>query len=176
LSEAAAAGPVPLRRAGLLRRLGAVAYEGLLLTALLFVTAFVLLPVVSPGSSASAGALTVPAAPARVLLFCTLFAVAAAYFVWSWTGGRRTLPMKTWRLRIVAAGDCPPSRKTALARYLAAWIGPVLAVVAFAALERRQPFATASALCAANFLWAFVDSDRQFLHDRIAGTRIVRDG
>jgi len=26
-----------------------------------------------------------------------------------------------------------------------------------------------------NFLWAAVDPDRQFLHDRIAGTRIVRD-
>jgi uncharacterized RDD family membrane protein YckC len=24
-----------------------------------------------------------------------------------------------------------------------------------------------------NFLWAFVDPERQFLHDRIAGTRIV---
>jgi hypothetical protein len=24
-----------------------------------------------------------------------------------------------------------------------------------------------------NFLWAFVDRDRQFLHDRIAATRIV---
>jgi len=25
-----------------------------------------------------------------------------------------------------------------------------------------------------NFLWALVDRDRQFLHDRIAGTRVVR--
>ena len=25
----------------------------------------------------------------------------------------------------------------------------------------------------ANFLWAFVDRDRQFLHDRLAGTRVV---
>ena len=162
-------------RAGLLRRLAAAVYEGLLLAALLFITAFVLLPVVSPVSSVGAGNLTVPAAPVRVMLFCTLFAIAAAYFVWSWTGGRRTLPMKTWRLWIVAAGDSPPSRKAALARYLAAWIGPALAVIAFAALERRQPFALAFALCIANFLWAFVDSDRQFLHDRVAGTRIVRD-
>ena len=29
---------------------------------------------------------------------------------------------------------------------------------------------------AINFLWAGVDPERQFLHDRIAGTRILRDG
>jgi uncharacterized RDD family membrane protein YckC len=27
----------------------------------------------------------------------------------------------------------------------------------------------------AGFTWAFFDRDRQFLHDRIAGTRIVRE-
>jgi uncharacterized RDD family membrane protein YckC len=26
----------------------------------------------------------------------------------------------------------------------------------------------------ANFLWAFIDPARQFLHDRIAGTRVIR--
>ncbi|HNL22615.1 MAG TPA: RDD family protein, partial [Rhodocyclaceae bacterium] len=30
-----------------------------------------------------------------------------------------------------------------------------------------------TALLGAGFLWALVDSERQFLHDRIAGTRIV---
>jgi hypothetical protein len=27
----------------------------------------------------------------------------------------------------------------------------------------------------ANHLWGFVDPERHFLHDRLAGTRIVRD-
>jgi uncharacterized RDD family membrane protein YckC len=27
--------------------------------------------------------------------------------------------------------------------------------------------------CGAGILWALVDRDRQFLHDRLAGTRIV---
>ena len=33
----------------------------------------------------------------------SLFAVLAAYFVWCWSNGRRTLAMKTWRLRARAA-------------------------------------------------------------------------
>ena len=36
--------------------------------------------------------------------------------------------------------------------------------------------ALAAWLLVVNFLWAFVDPERQFLHDRIAGTRIVTDG
>src|SRR5690242_6862253 len=75
-------------------------YEALLLAALLFAANFLLLPLVSrPGFSGQG--LTIPDLPTRALLWCALFAVAALYFIWSWTGGRRTLPMKTWRMRIV---------------------------------------------------------------------------
>ena len=63
--------------------------------------------------------------------------------------------------------------RLALLRYLAAWIGPALAVAAYAALARYGWGAHAAWLVALNFLWALVDPDRQFLHDRIAGTRIV---
>ena len=163
------------RLAGLLARLGAALYEALLVAALAFLTGFLLLPLVSPGTAATATQLTVPAVPARVALFCILFSVIALYFVWSWTGGRRTLPMKTWRMRVALADGAPPDGKTALLRYVAAWIGPALAVVAYALLRERGLGALALPLLGLNFLWAGVDPDRQFLHDRIAGTRIVRD-
>jgi uncharacterized RDD family membrane protein YckC len=95
--------------------------------------------------------------------------------VWCWTGGRRTLPMKTWRMRIADADGGPPGARTALLRYLAAWIGPLLALVGYAFLRERGLGALALGLAGLNFLWAAADPDRQFLHDRIAGTRIVRD-
>jgi len=163
------------RRAGLLPRLGAACYEALLIAALVFLTGFAMLPLVSPGTAATATQLTVPPVPARVALFCVLFSVVAFYLVWSWTGGRRTLPMKTWRMRIAQADGAPPDSRTALLRYLAAWIGPVLALVGFALLRERGLGALALGLLGFNFLWAGIDPDRQFLHDRIAGTRIVRD-
>jgi uncharacterized RDD family membrane protein YckC len=164
-----------LRRAGLLPRLGAALYEALLVTALVFLTGFLLLPLVSPGTAATATQLTVPPVPARVALFCILFSVVALYFVWSWTGGRRTLPMKTWRMRIAMANGKPPGARTALLRYLAAWIGPVLGIAGYAFLRDRGAGALALVPLAINFLWAGVDPDRQFLHDRIAGTCILRD-
>jgi uncharacterized RDD family membrane protein YckC len=169
------AAPAGLRRAGLLPRLGSALYEALLVTALAFLTGFLLLPLVSPGTAATAAQLTVPPVPARVALFCILFSVVALYFVWSWTGGRRTLPMKTWRMRVARIDGGPPDARMALLRYLAAWIGPVLAVLGYALLRERGAGALALCLLGFNFLWAGVDPDRQFLHDRIAGTRIVRD-
>ncbi|MEP7329208.1 MAG: RDD family protein [Betaproteobacteria bacterium] len=173
-STLADASPI-LPLAGRARRFAALAYEALLLTAVIFIAAFVALPLITPGRAGAAEMLVIPGLPQRVALFCLLFSVLAWYSVASWSRGRRTLPMKTWRLRMVMANGMPVSRKAALLRYLATWIGPVLALAAFALLHTVGLGAQAVWLVAFNFLWAFVDSDRQFLHDRIAGTRIVQD-
>lgn len=170
MPEPAAPSPDAPPSAGLARRFAALAYELLLLTAVVLVVGFAALPLVSPTAG---GGLTVPALPQRVFLFCLLFGALAGYFTWSWSGGRRTLPMKTWRLALVDPDGAPPSARTALARYLATWIGPALALAAYAALRPLGLGAHAAWLVAFNFLWAFVDPDRRFLHDRVAGTRIV---
>jgi uncharacterized RDD family membrane protein YckC len=176
LTARAAAAPVQPPRASLLPRIGAAVYEGLLVMALVFITGFLMLPLVSPGHAAGAVALTMPPVPARVALFCVLFAVMALYFVWSWTGGRRTLPLKTWRMRIAMPDGGAPTGKTALLRFLAAWIGPTVALLGYAAFRDHGLRALALGLLGFNFLWALVDPQRQFLHDRIAGTCILRDG
>lgn len=137
-----------------------------------FAANFALLPLVTPSRGKE---LLVPGLPERVALFCSLFAVLAAYFVWCWSNGRRTLAMKTWKLRLARADGGTVAPRLALLRYLAAWIGPALAVAAYAVLARYGWGAHAAWLVALNFLWAFVDPDRQFLHDRIAGTRIILD-
>lgn len=160
-------------RAGLARRLGAVIYEGLLLVAIVFVASFIALPLITPGHAGDAEALAIPDLAHRVMLFCILFAVVAWYFTWSWTGAHRTLPMKTWRLRLVLADGSPVPAKTALLRFLCACIGPALAVLAYGALRPYGLGAQAAWLVALNFLWAIVDPERQFLHDRLAGTRLV---
>jgi uncharacterized RDD family membrane protein YckC len=83
-----------------------------------------------------------------------LFAVLGAYFVWCWRHGGQTLPMKTWHLRLLSADGTPVSTGRATLRYLLAW--PSLA-------------------CAGGgILWALYDRERQFLHDRLAGTKIIR--
>jgi uncharacterized RDD family membrane protein YckC len=166
----------PVAPASLARRLAALAYESLLLGAVLLGTGFLLAPWVSPSSGVTAaGTVPLPAPPARLALFAASFAVGALYFCWSWTGGRRTLPMKTWHLRLTRRDGTRVGGGSAAIRYLALWIGPALALLAYVALKPAGAARYALWLMAVNYAWAWLDPDRQFLHDRIAGTRIVRD-
>ncbi len=85
-----------------------------------------------------------------------VFVVLGLYFGWFWHRGQ-TLAMSTWRLRLVdAATGGPVSVGRALLRYMLSWPSLLL-------------FGT-------GLLWALVDRDRQFLHDRLAGTRLIFAG
>jgi len=71
----------------------------------------------------------------------------AAYFLWSWLRGGQTLAMKAWRIRLI---DITPA--SALLRLiLAALLVPT----------------------GISLIWALFDRDRQFLHDRLARSRLV---
>lgn len=76
-----------------------------------------------------------------------LAAVFAAYFLWCWLRGGQTLAMKTWRVRVVG-------------------VSPGKALLRFV-------FALVLVPTGASILWALFDRDGQFLHDRLAGTRLV---
>jgi len=89
----------------------------------------------------------------RYLLQAWIVAAIGAYFVTCWARSGQTLPMKTWRIRIVRWDGKRVSAWRALHRYFLAWLS-------LAALG-------------AGFLWALFDRDGQFLHDRLAGTSIV---
>ncbi len=162
------------RPATLARRLGALLYEALLLVAMAFIVGFLFLPLVS-AAGASHQVLTVPPVFARAMMFCALVGGAALYYRWCWSDGRRTLPQKTWRLRLIGRNGRSLAPRTALLRYAAGWIGPAAALIAYAALRPAGFGRYALVLAALNYGWALVDRDRQFLHDRIAETRVVRD-
>lgn len=164
----------PLRRAPLARRLGALAYEALLLAAMAIIVGFLFLPLITPAATPGS-ALRIPSPFARSLLFCALFIAAGAYYAWTWSEGRRTLPQKTWRLRIATTSGGPIGRERALGRYLAAWLGPAAGLAGY---TLSQPFGFgryALVLVALNYWYAIVDRDRQFLHDRLAGTVVLLD-
>jgi uncharacterized RDD family membrane protein YckC len=69
----------------------------------------------------------------------------AAYFLFCWLRGGQTLAMKAWRIRLV---DVTPG-KALLRLVLAALLLPV------------------------SIVWALFDRGGQFLHDRLAGTRLI---
>ena len=104
-----------------------------------------------------------------------LFVVLGLYFGWFWTHGGQTLAMKTWHLRLVDKTGEPLRWKRALIRYALCWLWFLPGLAAARYLEAQGWML--ALLPALNFvLWAAatrLDSDRQFLHDRMAGTRIV---
>ena len=124
-----------------------------------------------------------PATPLYYGFQFAMFIAVGLYFVLCWRTGGQTLPMKTWKLRLATTSGTRPDIARCWGRYAFAWIGPLSGLVAYKAIilvagvgmSRFSP--TAFLLCmpllALNFLWAFGDRDGQFLHDRLAGTRIV---
>jgi uncharacterized RDD family membrane protein YckC len=109
------------------------------------------------------------------LLAAWIGVVVGVYFVWCWTHGGQTLPMKTWRLRVVGANSGAVPLGRAIVRYGLAWLWflPPLALHPLLHLSVPVTLAAAAVWFA---LWAAaarLDRGRQFPHDRLAGTRIV---
>lgn len=127
------------------RRLASMFYESFLLLGVLSV-AFVLPHLL-------AGVIWQAAAPG-LLLWLHIFIVLLAYFGWLWKRNGQTLAMQTWKIRLVCANGAALSNRQIFLRYALAWPSLLLGGV--------------------GILWALADRDRQFLHDRLAGTRLVR--
>jgi uncharacterized RDD family membrane protein YckC len=105
-----------------------------------------------------------------------LFLVTAAYFVYFWTDSGHTLAMKTWRIKLVKVGYRKVPFMTAAIRYLLAWgwFLPALALCGAFGINGKAEIAGALAVGVVAWgLTAFLDKDRQFLHDRLAGTRLI---
>lgn len=88
------------------RRLLCALYDGLLLSAVLFVAAFPFVALTS----------TLPPTLAKPLLQGYLLLVAGTYFTLFWHKGQ-TLAMKTWKLRLESREGGPPSWGQAWLRY-----------------------------------------------------------
>ncbi len=108
--------------------------------------------------------------PLRTAFQIFTAAVLGGYFVFFWSAGRHSLPMKTIAVRVTTADGKPLSTTRALVRYLAALVMPVVALAAASHLTGW--FLLALPL---PWAWCVVDRDSQTLYDRIAGTRLVHD-
>jgi uncharacterized RDD family membrane protein YckC len=105
-----------------------------------------------------------------------LFVVIGAYFVWFWTHSGQTLPMKTWRMRLVTVDGYTVPFKRAVARYFLAWLWFVPGFAIAWTLEAKAWMSVAIVM--ANVVaWALsarLHPSRQFLHDRMVGTKVIQ--
>jgi uncharacterized RDD family membrane protein YckC len=125
-------------------RIAVMVYESLLVTAVVFVAA---LPFLYMVGNAQTGWV-------RHVFQFYLVGVLFAYFSAFWLRSGQTLAMKTWRIRLVNPDGKVITLKQAALRFTLALMGLLLA--------------------GAGFWWALFDRDRQFFHDRIVGTRLIR--
>ncbi len=128
---------------GVGRRLLSLIYELLLLAAVMLLAAGV-------ATALSHG--TGLARP-RALMQLVVTAACLGYFAWQWHARGQTLPMKTWKIRLETADG----KRVPVARAL---LRSILSLPCYG-------------LFGITVLWALVDRENQFLHDRLAGTRIV---
>ncbi|MDO8786670.1 MAG: RDD family protein [Sulfuritalea sp.] len=126
------------------RRIASMTYESLLLLGVLAVG--FMLPHLAVGMGFGI------VFPGWVLI-SHVFVVLGAYFIWSWHHGGQTLAMQTWKIRLSTPNGAQPSLARLALRYLLAWPSVIY--------------------LGAGVFWALFDRDRQFLHDRLAGTRLV---
>lgn len=155
----------PLTPAPLKNRLFCMVYEGMLLFAVLFFAAWLFSTLLQQRHALAL----------RHEQQAWLFLVLGAYFGWFWTHGGQTLAMKTWRVRVVTRDGAALGWGRALLRYLLAWLWFVPGLAA-AWLLGAQGWMLMLIPLLNVVLWAMatrLDPDRQFLHDRIAGTRLV---
>ena len=129
---------------GLLRRLGAMAYDVLLLLALLMMLSY---PYVWLTGGDKPGLLV------KTLYQLYLLAICCFFYAGFWTHGGQTLGMRAWRLKVVRNGGGTVGWALAMKRFGTAWI---------------------SLLCLGlGFLWILFERDKLAWHDRLSGTRLV---
>lgn len=104
-----------------------------------------------------------------------LFLILGAYFVFFWCRSGQTLAMKTWHIKLVAPGLAKLPVYKAVVRYLLAWMW-FLPAMALDYLFELKNWSSIGVIAIGMILWAatiLLNKERQFLHDRLAGTRLV---
>jgi uncharacterized RDD family membrane protein YckC len=143
-------------------------YEALLVFGVVFVAILVALLVNEKLSSHDAATL-------NPMLQAWLFIVIGVYFIFFWRRSGQTLAMKTWGIKLTAPGLARITLRQAVLRYLLAWMWFFPAIVLDYALGLKH-WASIGAIGLGMVLWAatvLLDKDRQFLHDKLVGTRLV---
>jgi uncharacterized RDD family membrane protein YckC len=151
--------------ASLGRRMACWLYEGMLLFAVVFIAGWLFSTIGQMRNAMDAR---------HTLLQAFLFIVLGVYFVWFWHRGQ-TLAMKTWHIRVVNAAGQAVSQPRALARYVLSWLWflPPLAGMAPFKLSGAETLLILLGWIAFYALLSRLHAQRQFVHDALAGTRLV---
>ncbi len=152
-----------------LRRFACMMYEGVLLFAVVFLASYAF-----DTLTQSRNALMLR--HGRQLI---LFVAIGVYFILSWWRAGQTLPMKTWHVRLVNQDGTRPGFGKLVLRYLLLWPLPLIGAGLVYGMARYTGYASTDLLIVfvpfIVFIPTWMDPQKQFLHDRLLGTRLVSD-
>jgi uncharacterized RDD family membrane protein YckC len=156
--------PPSLMAPPLIRRMACWLYEGMLMFGVVFMAGYLFSTLTQ----------TRHALDNRHAQQAFLFLVFGIYFTWFWSKGQ-TLAMKTWHIRAVDRHGKALTQARALLRYMFSWLWllPPLAVGGWFELPGGEVTVLVLGWVA---IWALLSRfhpQRQFLHDALAGTRLV---
>ncbi len=141
-------------QAHLWRRLAAMVYDGLLLLALNFLVAFVLIRLLTPTSAALHQSLFVlPDTVRHLILLPAILLTTALFYSFFWVRNQQTLGMQTWHIRVESIEGKPLGWLDALRRFFWAVLGFSIAGI--------------------GYWWQLFDRQHLCLHDRISRTRVI---
>ena len=149
------------------RRFASMMYEGVLLFAVVFLADYLF-----DTLTQSKHGLTLRGAR-QVWLF---FAIGV-YFLVCWARGGQTLPMKAWHIRLVALDGTPARFRQLVLRLVLMWVLPLLGAAAVWGLSKATSWPSALTLIVVAPFTVLIPTwftpQQQFLHDLLAGTRLV---
>jgi uncharacterized RDD family membrane protein YckC len=131
-------------KATLRRQFAAIVYEGLTLLAIWLVCTFIFVLIIGE----------VDTSIKRLILQLLLWMITGVYFVFCWHKTGQTLAAQAWKIKLVKTDAELLSIKQSIIRYC-------LASISFFGFGF-------------GFLWAIVDKERLFLHDRLVKSVYIK--
>lgn len=140
-------------RAGLMRRLAALLYDGFLVAAIWMMLGFVLQLFVGTDSNQLVDGVVQTDPIVDAVLFSIMLISGSGFYIWFWTRSGQTLGMIAWRIKTVALDDSLINLRQGLIRYVAAWPSFFLFGI--------------------GFLYLYIDGDGDAAHDKLSNSKVI---
>ncbi len=142
-----------LPRAGLLRRLAALLYDGCLVAAIWIALGFTLQLLFGSDSNQLVDGVVQTNPVADTVLFLLMVASGSGFYIWFWTQSGQTLGMIAWRIRVESRNGGLINFQQGVIRYIAAW--------------------PAFFLFGLGYVWLYLDRHRDTAHDKLSASKVV---
>ncbi|MDQ8038755.1 MAG: RDD family protein [Pedobacter sp.] len=165
----------PPTPAGIMIRLFAIVYDGLLLVALWMIASAIMVPFGTNESAARAHEIAVASSSFRqFVMFPVLVVITWLFYGYFWTRAGQTLGMQTWRLKVLRFDGHHLRWTDAITRCASACLFPIVCgLISQLAWHSIPGFVISVSLgFLGNYLWMLWSPHGLAWHDQLSGTRV----